>query len=80
LDSEDCGTADDTNVRQWAGLFNNCQQWQQDNAASGIWRFYNRNSGKVLEATDCEESNNDPISTSTNESTDCQKWTLTLVA
>jgi hypothetical protein len=27
-DVADCGTADGVNVRQWAWLGNNCQQWQ----------------------------------------------------
>lgn len=77
LDVENCGTADNTNVRQWTGLNNWCQQWQMDNAANGIWRFINRNSGKVLQVEDCSTSNNGDIDIATNENTDCQKWTLT---
>jgi hypothetical protein len=50
LDVADCGTGDGVNIRQWAWLNNNCQQWSLViNEGSTYGRIVNRNSGKCAD-------------------------------
>ncbi|MFC8191598.1 RICIN domain-containing protein [Cellulomonas sp. NPDC057328] len=76
LDVADCGTADGTDVRQWAWLNTACQQWRIAPTTDGWSRLTNRATGKVLDLADCSAADGANVRTWTANGTACQEWRL----
>ena len=76
LDVADCGSADGTDVRQWAWLDNACQQWQVTPTADGWVRLTGRSSGKVLDLAGCASADGTDVRLWAWLNNTCQQWRL----
>ncbi|MFC0528970.1 family 43 glycosylhydrolase [Phytohabitans kaempferiae] len=75
LDLADCGTADGTDIRQWAWLDNNCQQWRL--APAGNVAVTSVQSGKVLDVADCSTGSGADVRAWAYNGANCQRWSFT---
>jgi hypothetical protein len=76
LDAADCGTADGTNIQQWAWLDNTCQQWSLIDTDGGWAQLRNTNSGKVADVADCGSADGTDVRLWTWLDNTCQQWQL----
>ncbi|MBN2167030.1 MAG: RICIN domain-containing protein [Marinilabiliaceae bacterium] len=74
-------TGDGANVQLWAMNNHNCQQWLLsevgDYITDGTYTLTNRNSGKVLDVTNCSSSDGANIQQWANLNNACQQWKIT---
>ena len=76
MDAANCGTADGTNVAQWAWLDNACQQWQVIPTTDGWFRLQNRNAARTLEAVNCGTVNGTNVALRAWQNNNCQQFRL----
>jgi hypothetical protein len=74
LDAANCGTADGTNVDQWAWLDNACQQWQVIPTTDGWFRLQNRNANKALDVANCGTADGTNVGLWTWQNNNCQQF------
>ncbi len=75
LDSTDCRTGDDIEVRMWQpGAAGHCQRFEVRSIGGGNYTIYETKSGKALDT--CDESDYKHVRLEPYDGHECQKWRI----